>query len=153
MKRTVALFLVAAVLTACGSPTPEPTPTHQPLMPGLPMETHPSRGAHLAGLLIGLLYVAAAIDFDRRCRKMYDELMAYMRDRHPEVAQQIGRKPLGDFLTRAYSPSVRYAREHEPLDDPEAEELLADYARFSGRGQWYAVAALLLLITFELVFY
>ena len=58
--------------------------------------------------------------------------MPYLSQYHPELYSQI--KPtriLGFYPNGAFRASMRFAHDHEPLDDPVAEELLADYAYWS----------------------
>jgi len=104
--------------------------------------------------LIWLIYIAGAIYYNHLHREKYEELMAYLRYHHPQVARQMELKPILGFLYRGggYGPSIRYARKHDPLNDHVAEELLADYARLSDKGIWLALVGLVLAMVLVIVF-
>ena len=92
----------------------------------------------LSALFIWVIWVLFSTYYNHLHRQKYYELIAYLRHHEPEVATRIELKPILGFLypRGGFRPSIKYARDHEPLDDPVAEELLADYARLSERGKW-----------------
>lgn len=97
--------------------------------------------------LIWVLFILIATYYNHLHRQKYEDLIAYLNYHHPDVASRIEIKPLLGFLypsRGAFTPSIRYARKHEPLDDPVAEELLAEYARFSRWGIVLGIVALVL---------
>lgn len=108
----------------------------------------------LAFLVIWLIYIASAMYYNYLHRQKCEELMAYLCSHHPEIAQQIEIKPILGFLYLggAYRPSIRYARKHDPLNDPVAEELLTNYARLSNKGIWLVLVGFVLVIVFIAVF-
>lgn len=70
--------------------------------------------------------------------------MAYLEQYHPGIYEDIRIKPIfGPFYAKGvYKKSIDYARNHEPLNDPTAEELLTDYGDL--KGLWIiGVAALI----------
>ena len=72
--------------------------------------------------------------------------MDHLEQHHPDVYEDIRIKPVfGPFYAKgAYKTSIDYAKNHEPLNDPTAEELLTDYGEFSLKGIWIiGVAALI----------
>jgi hypothetical protein len=71
-------------------------------------------------------------------RSKYNKLMSHLQQHHPEIYEQTRIKPiLGPFYgVGAYQTSMNYAKNHTLLDDPIAEELLADYAEFSHKRLW-----------------
>ena len=82
-------------------------------------------------------------------------MRAYLKQYHPEIYEQIRIKPIfGIFYEKgAYKTSIDYAKRHEPLNDPIAEALLADYAEFSQKGTWLVGAIVfipLIILTFWL---
>lgn len=86
-------------------------------------------------------------------RSKYNKLMAYLKQHHPEIYERIRIKPIfGIFYEKgAYKDSIDYAKRHEPLNDPIAEALLADYAEFSQKGVWLVGAAVFIaLVIFTL---
>jgi hypothetical protein len=78
-------------------------------------------------VLIGMLV------YNHRHRQKYDEPMSHLKNHHPEIYEEISIKPVFGplYSSGAYAASIRFARNHEPLDDPVAEELLSEYARIS----------------------
>jgi hypothetical protein len=65
-------------------------------------------------------------------RKRLNKLMSYLSQHHPNLYAKI--KPtriLGFYPDGAFRASMRFVHNHESLDDPGAEELLADYAYWS----------------------
>jgi hypothetical protein len=93
-------------------------------------------------LLIYMIVILSTTYYNHLHREKYYEMMAYLRNHHPETASQLELKRVLGFLypSGAFGPSIRYARKHEPLDDPVAEELLDDYARLSDRAVWCILA-------------
>ena len=64
--------------------------------------------------------------------------MSYLKQHHPEIYEQIRIKPnFGPFYSgNVYKASIDYAKNHERLDDPIAERLLADYVEFYQKAVW-----------------
>ena len=62
--------------------------------------------------------------------------MAYLEQHYPDIYEDIRIKPVWGSLyaNGAFKKSIDYARNHEPLNDPTAETLLADYGEFSLKG-------------------
>lgn len=81
-------------------------------------------------------------------RHKYNKLMTHLKQYHPDIYEKIRIKPIfGIFYAKgAYKDSIDYAENHEPLNDPIAEALLEDYAKFSQKGAWIVV--IIALITF-----
>lgn len=75
----------------------------------------------------------------------YDKLMQHLEAYHPEIYEEIRIKPVwGPFYAKnAYKKSLDYANHHDPLDDPVAEELLADYANHSRKTMIVFIAVFL----------
>ena len=58
-------------------------------------------------------------------------LLEYFHKHHPDKIERMRRKRvLGVFYLKGSGNMYRFACNHEPLGDVEAERLLADYARF-----------------------
>lgn len=78
-------------------------------------------------------------------RNKYNELMQHLEAHHPQIHEEIRIKPVrGRFYGKnAYRKSLDYAYRHDPLDDPVAEELLADYANHHRKTAVVAVVFLL----------
>jgi len=62
----------------------------------------------------------------------YGRLLEHFHQHHSDKYEQVGpERVLGMLYHRSSGgKAYRYARDHEPLDDEVAEDLLADYARF-----------------------
>jgi len=66
----------------------------------------------------------------------YNKPMAYLREHHPAAYEQARSKPIwrNIYLRGAADRALhKFAAHHEPLNDPTAEVLLADYLRFFRR--------------------
>jgi hypothetical protein len=90
----------------------------------------------ITNILVGgfIIIIIIGIVYNEIHRKKYDELMSYLQDNFPGIYQDIRVKPVFGIFYRnpgAYSPTIKFAREHKSLKDPVAEKLLADYARIS----------------------
>ena len=98
------------------------------------------------GLIIVFVFIViGATIYNEIHRSKYNKLMAYLEQHHPGIYEDIRIKPVfGAFYANgAYKPSIDYAKNHKPLNDPIAEELLTDYGKFSFEGLWIiGVAAL-----------
>jgi len=94
------------------------------------------------GLIIIFVFIIIGITiYNEIHRSKYNKLMAHLEQHHPDIYEKIRIKPVfGPFYAKgAYKTSLDYARSHEPLNDPIAEELLADYGEFSFKGLWIIV--------------
>jgi hypothetical protein len=102
-------------------------------------------------VLAFVVYIPVLISisiYNHRHRQKYDELMAYLSYHHPEIYEQISIKPVfGPFYSSgAYTKSIRYARKHEPLEDPVVEQLLTEYAHLSSSCIVYILAPIFLVV-------
>ena len=81
------------------------------------------------GLVLTLFYaviLGVVGEYNNQFRRKHEELMAHMREHHPDVAPRIELTRIGPFYpTGAYRPSILYARSRPDLGDPKAEELSA----------------------------
>ncbi|MFN8446807.1 MAG: hypothetical protein U0175_38795 [Caldilineaceae bacterium] len=108
--------------------------------------------ASFSTIIFSLIIVGVTI-YNEVFRRKYNKLMAYLRQHHPEIYEQIRIKPVfGPFYARgAYRTSINYAKNHLPLDDIVAEELLADYAKFSQKSIWIFGAIIVIVFTVMIV--
>lgn len=90
----------------------------------------------------------AATIYNSIFKSKYDKLMLYLNENYPGVYEEIRIKPIfGSFYARgAYKKSIDFASDHEPFDDPIAENLFADYAKFSSYQIWFLPAFILAFI-------
>ena len=100
-------------------------------------------GIDMSILIIIIIVIAIAINiiYNLAHRMKYEKLMIHLEQHHPEIYEDTRVKPVAETIfgplysrNGAYKQSIEYARNHEPLDDPIAEELLADYAEISDYG-------------------
>ncbi|WP_414552890.1 hypothetical protein [Anabaena sp. CCY 0017] len=78
--------------------------------------------------------------------KRYNKLMSYFERFYPEIYERIGIKPdFGLFYSKAnkFKPLIDFAKHHEPLNDPKAEKLLADFIEFNRKFTWLASGILI----------
>ncbi|HYW18629.1 MAG TPA: hypothetical protein VE956_04815 [Nodularia sp. (in: cyanobacteria)] len=88
----------------------------------------------------------------KRCNK----LMSYFERFYPEIYEQIRIKPnFGILYSKGnkYKPLIDFAKDHEPLNDPKAEKMLADFIEFNRRFTWMVSAFMItgVLISFVIV--
>ena len=102
----------------------------------------------VVGGLIFLIILRRVIRYSQELGQMHSEVLAYLYCHHPEVAprMELVRTVGGLYPTGAFRPSIIFAREHEPLGDPVAEELLADYAQLADQPKRYIVVFLAILL-------
>lgn len=89
-------------------------------------------------LLFGILMVSA-FGYNFVAVSKYKKLMSRLQRYHPQIYEQIRMKPdLGSFYSSGNhsKPIIDYAKNHEPLDDSIAEQLLTDYVEFYEKGSW-----------------
>lgn len=86
--------------------------------------------------IFGLLVFSLILVYNEVHYSKYRRLMSHLKEHHYEIYEEIRIKPnLGPFYRRgAFGKSIKYAKDHPPIDDPIAEQLFTDYARISQIG-------------------
>lgn len=97
---------------------------------------------------------AIIMGFNAIYLKRYYKLMSYFEKFYPEIYERIRIKP--DMRT-VYStgnkvkPLIDFAKHHEPLNDPKAEKMLADFIKFDRQTTWLGSAIIIIAILCLLV--
>ncbi|MEM7127427.1 MAG: hypothetical protein AAF702_13935 [Chloroflexota bacterium] len=82
-----------------------------------------------------LLYVFAfTFTLNLSHQDKYSNLIFYLKQNHPEIYEEVRIKTIWGGFYKKYGTFAHirdFALNHTVIDDPKAEELLADYANFS----------------------
>jgi len=100
--------------------------------------------------IIFVLIIIGVTIYNENHRSKYNKLMSHLEEHHPDIYEQTRIKPVfGPFYLKGstYRKSIDYAKNHEPLGDPKAEELLKDYAELSQKSIWIVGAIVLIVIS------
>jgi hypothetical protein len=79
--------------------------------------------------------------------KRYYKVMSYFEKFYPEIYQRIRIKPdFGSlyFTGNKVKPLIDFAKHHEPLNDPKAEKMLADFIEFDRQTTWLGLAIMII---------
>ena len=79
--------------------------------------------------------------------KRYYQVMSYFEKFYPEIYKRIRIKPdFGSvyFTGDKVKPLIDFAKHHEPLNDPKAEKMLADFIEFDRQTTWLGSAIMLI---------
>ncbi len=102
-------------------------------------------------VLLFVIWLIVAMYYNFLHREKYTALLKYFQQYHPGIYEKIKLKPvLGIFYRQpgAYQASIDFAANHEPLNDPVAEEMLADYAQFNKQMKWIFIPGIIIMALF-----
>lgn len=90
-----------------------------------------------------LIIIASAYNFLFNWK--YHRLLKYFQENHPPIAENIKRPRVARFFYKgnAYQPSINYARNHEPLNDPIAETMLKQYLQLYNRSKLIGIGLII----------
>ena len=79
--------------------------------------------------------------------KRYYKVMSYFEKFSPEIYKKIRIKP--DFGSLYFTgdkvkPLIDFAKHHEPLNDPKAEKMLADFIEFDRQTTWLGLTIMII---------
>ena len=81
--------------------------------------------------------------------KRYYKLISYFEKFYPEIYERIRIKPdIGTLYSTGnkVKPLIDFAKHHEPLDDPKAEKMLADFIEFDQQTTWLGSTIIIIAI-------
>ena len=88
-------------------------------------------------------FIAIIMGLNAIYLKRYYKLMSYFEKFYPEIYKRIRIKPdFGSlyFTGNKVKPLIDFAKQHEPLNNPKAEKMLADFLEFDRQTTWLGLA-------------
>ena len=92
-------------------------------------------------------FLVIIMSFNAIYLKRYYKVMSYFEKFYPEIYKRIRIKPaFGSlyFTGDKVKPLIDFAKHHEPLNDPKAEKMLADFIEFDRQTTWLGSAIMII---------
>jgi hypothetical protein len=100
------------------------------------------------GIMLFVIWLIVAMYYNFLHRKKYKALLEYCQQYHPEIYEKIKLQPVFGIFYRqpgAYRASIEFAANHAPLNDPVAEAMLAEYAKFTEQSKWIFILGIIIM--------